>query len=976
VTGDVTLNDVSGADGFGTGKLVSVAYEGSTLNFDATHHQQIIDLGAERGTLVINDDGTYTYTPPAGKADGTPFFVEYTVQDGDGDQSTAKLKIDINTAPETDLNGGGSGANNTASFIEQTPVLVAPAATVSDDDGVTQMTVTLTNRPDGNAVESLSLNSAADAARAGAGLSFSYNAATGVATITGPTAPASVYQTILQGILYNNSSDTPNNATRNVTVVVNDGTSDSAVHNVAVSVTPVNDAPTAVIAFDPFNAVEQTDLTLSGKVGAQFNMLIGDVDAGGDTVTVTLSGAEGKLTVSEGNSGADVWSGNGTSTVVIKGSVAEINNLLGGIDTGPGSAGSIKYYNGSDSPASSVQLTLTVNDNGENGTGGAKSATDTAIIHVQDVNDKPVTDLDGPGYGDDCSSGFIEQTPVLVAPSATVKDDSGTIASMTVTLTNRPNGNGVESLALNATAEAARSGASLSWSYSASTGVLQINGTAAASVYQTILQGILYNNTSDTPNTADRHVTVVVSDGTLSSVSHSIDISVTPVNDAPTAVITPLSFNVNEQADLALQGKGLSIGDVDSGNDTMTVKLSVGEGRLDVTAGNSGVDWISGSGTATVTITGSVTEINNLLGGIDTGFGSAGTITYTNDSDTPSATTTLKLEVDDNGNNGSGPDQTASDTAIINIAALNDAPVACDDNVYTNAGRNLFNIPEWALVYNDSDADTPNSSLDLISGANAVLNASGGTAGHPTDGAGTAGTVTFTDSGGNGGSFDYKVTDGSLTDTGHVTVHQDTTGTLTGSGNDDIVVVYGSTGTNVDAGGGDDIVIGGGGKDTLDGGSGNDLIFGQGGDDTMIFGGGDKYDGGTGFDRVQVTGSGTTVTYDAGKFLNVEMIDIGDANDRSGNANQNTLALNAADLGVHSYGTIGGMQISLFVIGDNNGGNSNNRDNVDLTGFHQESGVSGSFSDAATGLAHTFNVWTSNANAAIHVAVEQNLDVV
>ena len=92
--------------------------------------------------------------------------------------------------------------------------------------------------------------------------------------------------------------------------------------------------------------------------------------------------------------------------------------------------------------------------------------------------------------------------------------------------------------------------------------------------------------------------------------------------------------------------------------------------------------------------------------------------------------------------------------------------------------------------------------------------------------------------------------------------------------------------------------------------------------------------------------------------------------------NQNTLALNAADLGVHSYGTIGGMQISLFVIGDNNGGNSNNRDNVDLTGFHQESGVSGSFSDAATGLAHTFNVWTSNANAAIHVAVEQNLDVV
>jgi hypothetical protein len=241
---------------------------------------------------------------------------------------------------------------------------------------------------------------------------------------------------------------------------------------------------------------------------------------------------------------------------------------------------------------------------------------------------------------------------------------------------------------------------------------------------------------------------------------------------------------------------------------------------------------------------------------------------------------------------------------------------------------------------------------------------------------GTAGTVTFTDSGGNGGSFDYKVTDGSLTDTGHVTVTQDTSGTLSGSGNDDIVVVYGSTGTNVDAGGGDDIVIGGGGKDTLNGGSGNDLIFGQGGDDTMIFGSGDKYDGGDNFDRVRVDGSGTTVTYEAGRFLNVEMIDVGDANDRSGNANQNTLALNASDLGVHNYGSIGGMNISLFVIGDSNGSNSNNRDNVDLTGFHQESGISGKFTDGASGAEHTFNVWTSNANAAIHVAVEQNLDVV
>src|SRR5262249_46355912 len=98
ISGDVTANDVSGADDFGNGKLVSVAYDGTTYAFDSTTHQFTIDLGAGRGSLVINDDGTYTYTPPAGNGDGTPFSVEYTIQDGDGDLSSAHLKIDLQTA--------------------------------------------------------------------------------------------------------------------------------------------------------------------------------------------------------------------------------------------------------------------------------------------------------------------------------------------------------------------------------------------------------------------------------------------------------------------------------------------------------------------------------------------------------------------------------------------------------------------------------------------------------------------------------------------------------------------------------------------------------------------------------------------------------------------------------------------------------------------------------------------------------------
>jgi hypothetical protein len=1223
ITDDVTTNDVSGADDFGTGKLVSVSYAGTPHSFDSTTHQFTIGLGTGRGTLVINDDGTYTYTPPAGKADGTPFYVEYTIQDGDGDTSTAKLKIDLKVAPEVDLDANCDGNNATASFIEDqpTPTLIAPAGTISDDGMIGSMTVTLTNRPDGDATERLNVSglpaglsstyvngvltitgvaSAADyqsvlrsivyqngsqnpnetprtvtvvvkdtestplssithivtvsvesvndaptatalasglnvdehanLSIAGKGLSIAdvdagsdtmtvklvvgegaltvikgsanvnisgsgngtvtitgsqseinkvltgatgsmtykddtdtpsastkltmtvndngnngdggslstsvqttitindlnnkpetdlngnksgsdnsasftedngailispsgtvkddsgtvvsmkvtltstpdagaeslsinlallpagvtANYAGGVLTITG-SASTAAYQTILQHIVYNNTSQAPNGSDRTATVVVNDGSLNSTSHSVTIEVNPVNDAPTATMLSTTPTVEALTDLSLAGK-----GLSIADVDAGSDTMTVTLKVGEGALTVTKGSAGVSI-SGSGNDTVTITGSQSEINKVLTGV------TGSIVYKDNDSTPSSSTQLTLKVNDNGNNGDGGSLSTTVISTINITLPNQKPETDLNGSSKsGSDNSASFTEDNgAIAISPSGTVKDDSGTVASMTVKLTSTPDG-GAESLSVSS----AYLPAGVTASYVA--GTLTISGPASTATYQTILQHIVYNNTSQAPSDADRTVTVVVNDGSLNSTSHSVTIEVNPVNDAPTATALVSGLNVDEHANLSIAGKGLSIADVDAGSDTMTVKLVVGEGELTVIKGSANVN-ISGSGNGTVTITGSQSEINKVL------TGATGSMTYQDDTDTPSASTKLTMTVNDNGNNGAGGSLSTSVQTIITINNTPEAPIACDDNVITNAGANTFSIPDWALTYNDSDADTPNSGLSLPSGDSAVLNSSGGTAHHSAD-------VTFTDSGGNGGSFDYKVTDGSLTGTGHVSVTQDTNGTLTGSSNDDIVVVYGSAGKTVNADGGDDIVIGGGGNDTLDGGSGNDLVFGQGGDDTMIFGSSDKYDGGTGFDRVQVTGSGgTTVNYTGGSLLNVEMVDLGDTNDRQGQSHQNTLALNAGDITTaHDYGTIGNFKISLFVIGDTNGnsGNSstmaNNRDNVDLTGFHQESGAgsSGSFTDAATGAAHAFNVWTSNANAAIHVAVEQNLDVV
>ena len=136
------------------------------------------------------------------------------------------------------------------------------------------------------------------------------------------------------------------------------------------------------------------------------------------------------------------------------------------------------------------------------------------------------------------------------------------------------------------------------------------------------------------------------------------------------ATITPASYAKTEQVALNLKNNGLSISDVDAGSGSMSVTLAVTEGTLTVTAGSSGA-VVTNSGTSSVTITGTVAQVNDLLN-----TNATSTVSYVDNTDTPSATSTLTLTVHDNGNTGTGGDLVSSDTATINITAVNDAPVA------------------------------------------------------------------------------------------------------------------------------------------------------------------------------------------------------------------------------------------------------------------------------------------------------------
>ena len=136
------------------------------------------------------------------------------------------------------------------------------------------------------------------------------------------------------------------------------------------------------------------------------------------------------------------------------GAIADVNALLAGVTFTPA-----LDYN------SNFTIATSVSDGVAPAITGVKAMTGTA------VNDAPVVDLNAAGAGQDVTTAFTEQTPVLIAPVGTLTDvDSANLTSLTVTLTARPDGNAVESLSLNAAATTAASGAGLTVSYTAGDG--------------------------------------------------------------------------------------------------------------------------------------------------------------------------------------------------------------------------------------------------------------------------------------------------------------------------------------------------------------------------------------------------------------------------------------------------------------------------------------------------------------------------
>ena len=675
-------------------------------------------------SLLLTDSATTRlyFQPNADYSGGAAAAL--TIRAWDRTSGTAGTKVD------TSSNGGTTAFSSATDVVDVTVTAVndAPVATITPATYTATEQVALTLKNTGLSISdvdagagsmtvTLSVTEGTLTVTAGGSSAVVTNSGTSSVTITGTVTQINnlLSTDVTSTVSYIDNIDAPS-ASATLTLQVNDngntgGGSLTNSDTATINITPVNDAPTATITPATYAATEQVALTLHGT-----GLSIADVDAGGAAVRATVSVTSGILTAAAGTTGVTV-TGSGTASVTLDGTLTQINDLLAG-----NLSGTLTYTLNSDTPAASATLTLTASDLGNTGTGGTLTGNDTAVINITAVNDAPVVTIVPATYS------ATEQTNlVLHGTGISVADADAGAATINLTLSV---GSGTLTVVAGTTGVSAGAAGS---SVLVIGTIAQLNDLLAGNLGGTIT----YVSASDSPP-ASTVFTVSLNDAGVSGTggpqtgSDTATINLTAVNDAPTATITPATYAATEQVALTLHGTGLSIADVDTGGAVVRATVSVTSGILTAAAGTTGVT-VTGSGTATVTLDGTLTQINDLLAG-----SLSGTLTYTLNSDTPPASDTLTLTASDLGNTGSGGTLTGSDTATINITAVNDAPTATiTPATYAATEKVALTLHGTGLSIADVDAGAAavRATVSVTSG---ILTAAAGTTGVTVTGSGTA----------------------------------------------------------------------------------------------------------------------------------------------------------------------------------------------------------------------------------------------
>ncbi len=315
VTFDVRTND-SDRDG---GTLAVTQINGTAITTTSP-------VAITGGTISLGADGRLTFTPSA-NFNGTPSFT-YTISDGQGGTATATVNLTV-----TAVNDAPVAANDSFTTAEDAPVEINVRANDSDVDGDT-LTVTQVN---------------------------------GTAITT--TTPVAVTGGVVSLNAAGNLVFTPTanfNGTPSFTYTVSDGKGGTSTATVNGTVTAVNDAPVNALPASIAPIAQGASAVIPG-------LSVSDVDGDGATFTTRLSVTNGTLSAAVVANGA-VVSNNGTGTITLTGTLAQVNATLAAIT-----------YTGAPGFAGAETLTIVTSD-------GQATDTDTLAITVAQVTTGTVID--------------------------------------------------------------------------------------------------------------------------------------------------------------------------------------------------------------------------------------------------------------------------------------------------------------------------------------------------------------------------------------------------------------------------------------------------------------------------------------------------------------------------------------------------------------------------------------------------------
>lgn len=287
---------------------------------------------------------------------------------------------------------------------------------------------------------------------------------------------------------------------------------------VTVTVNAVNDAPVNTVPEAPTDVLEDVAKDITG-------FSIADIDAGNGDLTTTLSAVNGTITVVA--TGSATITTNGTSSVQIEGTLAEINAALATVTYQT----TLDYFG-------AETITMVTNDNGNTGSGGPLTDTSTVEFTVAPVNDVPVFTVGDNKATDEGSAPVSLEGWATIVTKGPATLDNEDEQKLTFEITNVTNASIFET-------------------------------TPAISETGTLTYTITDVYASKTPTVSTVTVRLkddggVLNGGVDTSATQDFTITINPVNDAPVIDISAINLSETSIVDTADNSTAINTTGVDA----------------------------------------------------------------------------------------------------------------------------------------------------------------------------------------------------------------------------------------------------------------------------------------------------------------------------------------------------------------------------------------------------------------------------